>query len=623
MGGPIKLRSKVLLTGACATGAILALAYEFAHGADAGYVAASLVPETLATLALATILSVCAAVLLGARYVAEPLDDLCTFVDGVRQSGDLSARAIPRGSRAVARLTESINGMLAAQHAAECGRRTGEARYRTLVENLRDVVFTLDREGTITYASPATGPLLACAPDQLLARPLADLSHPDDREAVRALVARVLAGQSAQAEYRMVRADGVARWVLLSMRPQGDEGGIVGVHGILSDVTERRALENQLRQSQKMEAIGQLSEGIAHDLNNVLMVINGYTASALQAMSPRDPLREDILRVHRAGERGASLTRRLLTFGRQRLGTVQLVALGETIRHTSDMLRRMTGDAIRLELDLPSDELYLQAEPGQIEQIIMNLALNARDAMPQGGALTIAAQQVAAPVPGQAGGAGSSIVLQVRDTGQGMTPEVLQHVYEPFYTTKDPANGAGVGLATVYGIVRQNHGVISIDSTVGVGTSVTIHLPAATAPAARQHTVTRDKALPRGTESVLLVEDQQEVRLLAQRMLQHMGYRVDASGNPADVLAVYDGMSRPYDLVLSDVAMPQMSGPEFVSRLRERSNDFAVVYMSGYNQDAVFRREDMRPNERFLQKPFTAEQLAAVVRTAIDGHRPQ
>jgi two-component system, cell cycle sensor histidine kinase and response regulator CckA len=276
----------------------------------------------------------------------------------------------------------------------------------------------------------------------------------------------------------------------------------------------------------------------------------------------------------------------------------------------------------------------VQTEPGQIEQVLMNLAINARDAMREGGTLTIRAriEPLATDRADSTNAQGPSVVLTVQDTGCGMTPEVLQHAFEPFFTTKETGKGTGLGLATAYGIVRQNRGTVSLDSAPDRGTTVTIRLPAVTAPAAApRHVEAGGNALPGGSERVLLVEDQREVRRLTQRMLQHMGYQVEAWASPSEALAQYNPAERHVDLVLSDVAMPEMNGPEFVARLKERrdgGDGFAVVFMSGYAEDRLPRRNAMGPYERFLQKPFTVEQLSTVIHAALEGtvaraHRPE
>jgi signal transduction histidine kinase/ActR/RegA family two-component response regulator len=381
---------------------------------------------------------------------------------------------------------------------------------------------------------------------------------------------------------------------------------VIGVRGVANDVTERHVLEDQLRQAQKLEAVGQLAGGVAHDFNNLLTAINGYTELALSDTRNEEKRRSDLIEVLRAGERAAALTRQLLAFSRKQVLQPEAVEVNQLIAHTSWMLRRIIGEHIRLDLSLCS-EACVYADRGQLEQVLLNLCVNARDAMPNGGHIVIATSAV--------GANGSSRVrITVTDTGMGIPPEVLPHIFEPFFTTKDRGKGTGLGLATVYGVVQQSGGTIQVQSRVGEGTSFAIEFPSyegeSTASSAAQASVSR------GTERILIVEDDPPVRQLAEQVLTRAGYRVASAATIDEALAV--SRSDAFDLLLTDVVMPEMDGCQLADRITLQSPRTRVLFMSGYAASVLAER-GVSGTPALLQKPFTALGLTSAVRQALDS----
>lgn len=405
--------------------------------------------------------------------------------------------------------------------------------------------------------------------------------------------------------------------------PLLDEGGrFTGLLCLAQDLTARLLLEEQFRQAQKMEAFGQLAGGVAHDFNNLLTIINGYSDIVLGGLPPGDPNRELLAEVHKAGQRSAGLTRQLLAFSRQQVLALRVLDLNEVVGDTASMLRRVIGEDVKLSTTTASGLWPVKADPGQVEQILLNLAVNARDAMPTGGKLTIETSNVeldetyAASHPDAR--AGAHVRLAVSDTGCGMSAAVRAKIFEPFFTTKGPGKGTGLGLATVYGIVKQSGGHVGVYSEVGVGTTFKVYLPR-TEPAgegAKSHPVLR--ALPRGTETVLVVEDDAAVRGLTRHILQNAGYAVLEAAGGDEALRVAIGHTGRIHLLVTDVVMPGLGGRAAAERLAERHPGLRVLFVSGYTDDAVVRHGVLHDKVNFLQKPFTPAALAGKVREVLD-----
>ena len=374
-----------------------------------------------------------------------------------------------------------------------------------------------------------------------------------------------------------------------------------------------RESEAQLRQSQKLEAVGTLAGGIAHDFNNLITVISGYTQLALMRADQESPEAEDLRQVVEASDRAANLTHQLLAFSRKQVLQPTVLDLGEVVSGISPMLRRIIGEHIQLDIEAEPSLARVRADRGQIEQVLLNLAVNARDAMTSGGRLTIATSNIESGdgVRGRAQG----VSLVVRDTGTGMPADVKERIFEPFFTTKDPGKGTGLGLSMVYGIVKQSGGTIAVDSELGKGTAFTIELPAAEVMVGSELQVVDEGDLPNGTESILIVEDAEDVRILARRTLEERGYTVRVARSAAEALEIAAAGS--VDVLLTDIVMPHTSGPQLVAEFLATRPAPVVVYMSGYSDDALELYE-LDPDAVFLRKPFTPAGLARTVRRAID-----
>jgi len=386
---------------------------------------------------------------------------------------------------------------------------------------------------------------------------------------------------------------------------------------------ERKRLEEQLLQAQKMEAVGRLAGGIAHDFNNLLTVITGYSQVLLDGMPADDPMRIHVNQIRRAGERAASLTRQLLAFSRKQVLAPEVLDLNAVVANINKMLPRLIGEDIEVVTVACPDLGRVKADPGQIEQVIMNLAVNARDAMPEGGRLTIETANVdldenysgqhVVVLPG------TYVMLAVSDVGTGMTPEIQSHIFEPFFTTKARGKGTGLGLATVYGIVKQSGGYVWVYSEPGKGTAFKIYLPRV-AEALEEAKKSRGAVrAPGGAETILLVEDNEAVRRLVRSVLESRGYAPIEAGSGEEALSLAASLSEPIHILLTDVVMPRMSGPELATRMALVHPESKVIYMSGYTDSSVFRHGVLTPGTHFLQKPFIPETLARKIRDVLDA----
>ena len=431
-----------------------------------------------------------------------------------------------------------------------------------------------------------------------------------------------IAGQSEEESFDVLQfKDGrvIERYSL----PQHIRGETVGRVWSFRDVTERRELEHQLRQAQKMESIGRLAGGVAHDFNNILTVVTGRVEFLIGASNLNGEQERDLQEIKIAADRASDLTRQLLAFSRKQLLQPRLVDLNRKVDLVEPMLRRLIGEDIQIVVVRGKNLGRVMADPGQVNQVLMNLALNARDAMPSGGLLTIRTANEPGGVTGNGGDGRSfgddSVVLEVTDSGCGMDETTASRIFEPFFTTKGEGQGTGLGLATVYGIVQQSGGSISVRSAPEMGTTFRIQFPSAAAvdPAqpAREEPETRDA----GSETILLVEDDNAVRDLAQRILEMRGYKVLPARNGADALRIASVSNTRIDLVVTDVVMPGMNGREFVEKLRGRAPGIPVLYMSGYTDDDIIRRGLLDSSVAFLQKPFTPKTLARQVRSILDA----
>jgi two-component system cell cycle sensor histidine kinase/response regulator CckA len=424
-------------------------------------------------------------------------------------------------------------------------------------------------------------------------------------------------------EYRIARrSDGQIRWVHgRGQLVHNAKGELVTMAGTIQDITERKRLEEQLLQAQKMESVGRLAGGVAHDFNNLLTVINGYCDLMLQGMKTSDPIKEQLDEVRGAGQRAAALTQQLLAFSRRQVMRPQVLDLNGFLREAERLLRRLIGEDVRLVTVLDAALGKVKADPGQVNQVILNLAVNARDAMPGGGQLTIETANVDIDAESAATQVGSRpgryVRLSVSDTGAGMDVETRRHLFEPFFTTKAAGHGTGLGLSSVYGIVRQSDGWITAYSEPGQGTQFHVYLPRLEEDGEKTAAPAENPAPAFGTETILVTEDQDNVRALVSRMLRGLGYHVLDAANGAEALAVAAAHAAPIHLLITDVVMPEMSGRELGAELKRQRPEIRVMYMSGYTGNAIARRGLLDEGVAFIEKPFTAESLAGKVRAVL------
>ena len=508
-------------------------------------------------------------------------------------------------------------------HATFDALRESEQRFRDIAENITEVFWLTNSSQEVIYVSPAYEEIWGRTCEACYANPsdFVDGIHEEDRPLMLSRLERKSAGFDI--EYRVVRPDGSIRFIHDRAFPvRDDEGNVIRVAGIAEDITERRHLEHQLRHAQKMVAVGRLAGGIAHDFNNLLTVIKGHAGFLSATLPPDGDSREDIDQISSAAERAAELTKQLLAFSMQQVLEKRAVDMNALLRDMEKMLVRLIGEDVVLTLSLQPNAVSVLADPSQVEQAVMNLVVNARDAMPKGGDLRLSTRsavltpEAARRYPGCRGG--EYVVIEVKDGGAGIPPEVIARIFDPFFTTKDAGGGTGLGLATAYGIVQQMGGFIDVESTPGKGSTFTIFLPAA--PPIVAVAETRAASLPeRGHELILLVEDQDDVRTVVRRILVTRGYRVVEARNGMDALAVLQGLETKIDLVVTDAVMPQMGGVELVRELRARQPDLPVVMVSGYTDNELVNHGASDLGVPFLDKPFLAEDLLRVVRKALDA----
>jgi PAS domain S-box-containing protein len=507
---------------------------------------------------------------------------------------------------------------------AEEALRESEERYRDLVENAHDIIYTHDLQGRYTSMNKAGGVITGYTREEALALDFTNTVAPEYVGKAQEMLRKKLAGEKDTAyEMEIIAKDGHRITVEANTKLVFQNGVAVGVQGIARDVTDRKHLEEQLRQSQKMEAIGQLAGGVAHDFNNLLTAINGYSGLALQTIDDNHPLRGYLEEIKKAGDRAANLTRQLLAFGRKQILQPLPINLNDVVTDMNKMLRRLIGEDIVLIAKLDPALKKIKADPGQIEQVLVNLIVNARHAMPQGGKLTIETldvdldQEYAARHVGVE--PGRYVMLAVSDTGTGMSEDTRARIFDPFFTTKEKGKGTGLGLSTVYGIVKQSGGNIWVYSELGHGTTFKVYLPELTAGSLKTETAIVESPIPGGSETILLVEDEDVVRGLARKILEHAGYKVVKASCGKEAIRLCLERAEPIDLLLTDVVMPETSGKEVADRLTELLPGLRVLFMSGYTDEAIVHHGVLDSNVEFIQKPFTPAALVRKVRAVLDS----
>ncbi|HEY1191057.1 MAG TPA: EAL domain-containing protein [Gemmata sp.] len=485
----------------------------------------------------------------------------------------------------------------------------------------------ISTSGRVVRANAAFCRMLGYEPGELAGVPVTELVFPEDRDEVAAQYARLAAGEKVfEADRRYRRRDGSAAWGRVGAVAVPDAADRAAcVAAVVLDLTPLRASEERFRQAQKMEAVGRLAGGVAHDFNNLLTVINGYGQMLLDALPNGSPAREMVLEVAAAGEQAAGLTAQLLAFSRKSAAEPRVLDLNALVSQSARLLRRLIGADVTLATALAPEPAPIRADPSQVEQVLLNLAVNARDAMPRGGRLTIGTRHLqvgandAETFPDLP--AGEYVQLDVTDTGCGMTDEVKAHLFEPFFTTKEAGKGTGLGLAVVHGAVRQSGGRVDVYSELGIGTTFKILLPLTTGRSAGPRA--GEAAPPRGTETVLVAEDDDAVRRLARLALEAQGYTVLEASWGTEAAEVAAAAPGPIHLLVTDVVMPGLSGQEVADSVRARHPNVRVLYSSGYTDDAVVRYGIPEAADSFLQKPYSPLALVRKVRDILDGtHKP-
>jgi len=505
--------------------------------------------------------------------------------------------------------------------------RESERLYHTTFNNAPVGIAHTDLNGRWLHVNQRLCDILGYSREELLECNFQDVTYPEDVAADDLARQQFLAGeiQRYSREKRYVRRDGLVVWVevivTLQRSPAGEPKFFITV---VQDVTERKRLEQQFLQSQKMEAVGQLAGGIAHDFNNLLTAINGYSELTLARLAPDDRLRHNLEEIRKAGNRAASLTRQLLAFSRKQMLQPKVLDLNLVVSDLEKMLRRLIGENIELRTVLDRDLGSVKADPGQVEQVVMNLVVNARDAMPHGGKVTIETANVYLDEEyvkhHVAVRSGAYVMLAINDNGCGMTAETKARIFEPFFTTKELGKGTGLGLSTVYGIVKQSGGSIWAYSEVGKGTTFRMYLPRVSEDAQEYKRRTELERASRGTETILLVEDDETVRKLTHEVLMNYGYEVLDAAHGDAALLVCERYPKTIHLLLTDVVMPRMSGHEVANRLAPLRPEMKVLFMSGYTDDAIVHHRVLDADTPFIQKPFAPDALAQKIRDVLDGH---
>ncbi len=513
---------------------------------------------------------------------------------------------------------------------AEEALRESEERYRRLFNAGTDAIYVHELTGEGVPGRFVEVNEVACrrlgyTREELLTMSPGDIDAPDKRAVSQAVGRRLLEENNVVFEMENVAKDGTRIPVEISANLFRHNGRNM-VLSVARDLSERRHLEAQFLQAQKMEAIGRLAGGVAHDFNNLLTVITGVSEISMNQLSQTHPLYKDLEQIREAGNRAAALTRQLLAFSRRQIIEPKPLDLNAVLAELEKILRRLIGEDIDLVVEPATTLGTVLADAGQIEQLLINLAVNSRDAMPEGGELTISTTNVHLDETfvrdHRDVSAGPYVMLTVSDTGWGMSDEAKVHVFEPFYTTKAEGQGTGLGLATVYGIVKQAGGAIDFTSEPDQGTSFRIYLPLREPEQEHKAIETEDRAMPRGSETILVVEDEPAVRHLACRLLEHLGYKVLESIDVKDALktvAHYDG---PIHLLLTDVIMPEMSGREVANRISLHRPNIKILFMSGYPDETIAQHGVLAKGINLLSKPFTSQEMAVGVRSVLDGRRP-
>jgi len=554
------------------------------------------------------------------RFVISRAATLSDDIASIGTSGDLAARLPVFGNDEIARLGSVINSMLDDLERGQIERHEERARLAVMVEEMPALLWTTDPQLRFTSSTGAALEALGQHTNSIVGQTLSEYFRTDD-PGYPAISAhrKALAGQTATYEQEWE-----GRIFDCHARPLHDsQGAVVGVIGVALDVTERKHLTDQLRQSQKMQAVGELAGGIAHDFNNLLMVMKGHAQLLLDQLTQSPSMHHSVQQIDKAADRAAGLTRQLLAFSRKQVLQPRVLDMNDLVASMIKMFSRVIGENIEMAFVPGANLGRVKADPGQIEQVLLNLVVNARDAMPTGGRLTIGtsnaeldrsyAAQHASVIPGM------YVMLTVTDTGHGMDAKTQARIFEPFFTTKGPGKGTGLGLATVYGVVKQSGGFIWVYSEVNHGTTFKIYLPKVLAGVDAPLAEKEPAAALSGSETILFVEDDQNVRELVQVYLKQSGYHVIEASDGGQALEIAASYNGPIDLLITDVVMPRMSGREVATQMVNQRPGMKVLYVSGYTDDTVFRHGVLEGGVEFLQKPFNMTSLGKKIREVLKG----
>jgi PAS domain S-box-containing protein len=556
------------------------------------------------------------------RQLTRPLLRLTHEAEQVARSNG-ETEAVGRTGDELTRLSDAFGTMVSRVKDGQERLRLSEKQYRMLFDLNPSPMWVFDQK-TLQFlaVNAAAVTKYGYSHDEFTRMSIRDIRPPQDLEALDQAVRTDFSARQDVSNWRHITRDGTVFDVEIRGRPVtflGAEAELV----LVTDVSERNRLESRLRQSQKMEAVGRLAGGIAHDFNNILSAVLGYSNLVLEDLPEDDPRRPDIEEVRDAGMRGAALTRQLLMFSRPQVAERQVLDINGVIAGVRKMLERIIGEDIRIETKLDPHVGRVRMDPGHLEQIVMNLAVNARDAMPDGGRLSIETSEVELDELHHRGNkllpAGRYVMLAVSDVGIGIPKDQQARIFEPFYTTKPPGEGTGLGLSTVYGIVQQNGGSVLVYSEPGHGATFKVYLPRVDASVTPAETTASAPALGSARESILFVEDEPSLLKVGCQILTRAGYTVIGMPGPEEAIAYATEHAGEIDLIATDMVMPGLSGREMVGRIRMKRPDVRVLFMSGYTDDAIMQRGATEPGTAFLQKPFSGEGLARKVRAVLDG----
>jgi two-component system, cell cycle sensor histidine kinase and response regulator CckA len=574
-----------------------------------------------------------------AGYEPESVDDFDRAVGGPGAPGHVSPMRRADGETVYVAYTRAVVDVDGEKFILSIGRdvtateesdrklKDSERNYRSLMDNIPDVIWSSDLAGKFTFVSANATRIFGMTPDEILSGGTggvwARLEREDLPKVQLAYEKLISERKPFDLEYRWQRPNGAWLWLHARAAIVRAHNGVDRIDGVASDITAQKRLEDQLRQSQKMEAIGLLTGGVAHDFNNILASILANSHFLIADLGEQDPRRADALEIREAAQRAASLTRQLLAFSRRQILAPTTLDLNTVLSGVEKMLRRVIGEDVDLSIVPASDLGSVRADAGQIEQVIMNLVVNARDAMPTGGKVSIETTNIDLDESYAAEHfpltAGKYVMVAISDTGCGMDDETQRRIFEPFFTTKEMGKGTGLGLSTSYGIVKQSDGYIWVYSEVGHGTVFKIYLPRVDSPPDAVAPKAGIAMATSGTETILLIEDDHQVRSVVLRILKAKGYRVLPAGDGLEALSISKIHGNDVDLILTDVIMPGLTGPEVVGLIREKCARTKALFMSGYTDHAVLRDDALQIGMNFIQKPFAPEALARKVREVLDG----